>query len=242
MITEQGTKQPRSEQYLAAVGKLHPAEVRAILNGICDAGLARPLDRQMAVWELSHDFVAHAVARALGRLRRQALQRVSAYAASALLAISLLGGLWLMRPYLEERMNWFFIMQPYMEDHVRPFVLKPDVEHALNPRDSFRECDKEKNCPEMIVVPSGEFMMGSPEGEKGPYNNEGPQHRVIIAQPFAVSKFEVTFEQWDACVAVGGCADVSDNGAGRGTQPVTNVSWYDARRYVTWFSNMTGRA
>jgi len=242
MITEQGTKQPRSEQYLAAVGKLHPAEVRAILNGMCDAGLARPLDRQMAVWELSHDFVAHAVARALGRLRRQALQRVSAYAAPALLAISLLGGLWLMQPYLEERMNWFFIMRPYMEDHVRPFVLKPDVEHALNPRDSFRECDKEKDCPEMIVVPSGEFMMGSPEGEKGRYEDEGPQHRVIIAQPFAVSKFEVTFEQWDACVAVGGCAYVSDNGAGRGTQPVTNVSWYDARRYVTWFSNMTGQA
>src|SRR5260370_38755343 len=94
----------------------------------------------------------------------------------------------------------------------------------------------------MIVVHAGEFMMGSPEGEKGRYEDEGPQHRVIIAQPFAVSKFEVTFEQWDACVAVGGCAYVSDNGAGRGTQPVTNVSWYDARRYVTWFSNMTWQA
>ena len=51
-------------------------------------------------------------------------------------------------------------------------------------------------------------MMGSPADEKDRYDNEGPQHRVVIAKPFAVSKFEVTFDEWDACVAVGACAHV----------------------------------
>jgi formylglycine-generating enzyme required for sulfatase activity len=57
----------------------------------------------------------------------------------------------------------------------------------------------------MIVVPAGEFMMGSPTTEKGRYGSEGPQHKVALTRSFAVSKFPVTFEQWDACVAVGGC-------------------------------------
>ena len=56
----------------------------------------------------------------------------------------------------------------------------------------------------MLVVDAGGFMMGSPLGEKGRDDNEGPQHRVKIAR-FAVSKFEVAFADWDACVSVGSC-------------------------------------
>ena len=56
-----------------------------------------------------------------------------------------------------------------------------------------------------FVVPAGEYIMGSPPGEEGRSTNEGPQHRVAIARPFAVSKFDVTFADWDACVSVGGC-------------------------------------
>src|SRR5262249_57283374 len=58
----------------------------------------------------------------------------------------------------------------------------------------------------------------------------------------AVSKFEVTFEQWDACVAVGTCAHVPDNTMGRRTQPVINVSWDHVQQYVAWLSKMTGRS
>jgi formylglycine-generating enzyme required for sulfatase activity len=93
----------------------------------------------------------------------------------------------------------------------------------------------------MIVVPAGEFIMGSPQNEKGRFGDEGPQHRVLFPKPFAVSKFEVTFEQWDACVAVGGCALVSDSGFGRGTRPVINVTWDEAQQYVAWFSRMTAQ-
>jgi hypothetical protein len=92
MVTEQGIKQPRSEQDLAKKTELRPAEVRAVLNGLSDAGLVRPLDRASGVWELSHDFIARAVARFLGRRRRYALRRVGFYIAPALLVISLLGG------------------------------------------------------------------------------------------------------------------------------------------------------
>ena len=62
-----------------------------------------------------------------------------------------------------------------------------------------------QGLPEIVVVASGEFVMGSPPTEKGRRYNEGPQHKVTIAKPFTVSKFDVTFAEWDACVSHGGC-------------------------------------
>jgi formylglycine-generating enzyme required for sulfatase activity len=80
-----------------------------------------------------------------------------------------------------------------------------------------------------------------PPTEKDRYDNEGPQHKVTIARPFAVSKFDVTFADWDACVSVGGCRHVSESDMGRGTKPVINVTWDDAQTYVAWLSKMTGQ-
>jgi formylglycine-generating enzyme required for sulfatase activity len=57
----------------------------------------------------------------------------------------------------------------------------------------------------MVVVPAGSFIMGSPANEAARSKDEGPQHEVTIHQPFAVSKFESTFDEWAACVANGGC-------------------------------------
>src|SRR5262249_12149416 len=130
------------------------------------------------------------------------------------------------------------------EANVDDYVLTPAKESALKPGDAFQECSKD--CPEMVVVPAGKFMMGSPINEKGRSipDNEGPQHSVTIARPFAVSKFDVTFADWDACVDVGGCPQegrAGDAGWGRGKQPVINVSWDDAQAYVAWFSRMTGK-
>ena len=104
---------------------------------------------------------------------------------------------------IKEQFNWFTVMRPYRVANFDPYVLKPDAERALKPLASFRECAKD--CPEMIVIPAGEFTMGSPATEQGRYANEGPQHKVTIAKPFAVSKFDVTFADWDACVSVGAC-------------------------------------
>src|SRR5262245_39429301 len=68
---------------------------------------------------------------------------------------------------------------------------------AVKPGDSFKDCDA---CPEMAIVPAGSFRMGSRKNEKGRDDNEGPEHAVKIARPFALGKFEVTVDQFAAFV------------------------------------------
>ena len=114
---------------------------------------------------------------------------------------------------------------------------------GLKPGDAFSECAKvwsedqpgkniSKSCPDMVVIPSGSFKMGAKDD----------QHDVTIAQPFAVSKFAITFDQWDACVASGGCDGYrpNDMGWGRGTRPVIHVNWLDSHQYVDWLNRMAG--
>ena len=102
----------------------------------------------------------------------------------------------------------------------------------------FRDCAE---CPELVVVPSGSFDMGSPSWEKGRSDDEGPVHRVTFEEPFAAGVYEVTFREWDACHRAGGCShDPGDRGWGRGDRPVINVSWSDAKEYVRWLSGRTG--
>ena len=114
-----------------------------------------------------------------------------------------------------------------------------DEPRCLRPGDAFRDCDQ---CPEMVVIQAGSFMMGSPENEAERSGDENPQHRVTIAAPFAVAKFEVTFDDWDACVAGGGCDGYrpDDAGWGRGDRPAIYVSWDDAKAYVAWLARSTG--
>jgi formylglycine-generating enzyme required for sulfatase activity len=140
---------------------------------------------------------------------------------------------------IKEQINWFTVMRPYRVANFDSYVLKPDAEHALTPLSNFRECAKD--CPEMIVIPAGGFPMGSLPTDKGAYTNELPQHNVTIAKPFAVSKYDVTFADWDACVSVGACPKAADSGYGRDTKPVINVGWDDAQTYVAWLSKMTGQ-
>ncbi len=96
-------------------------------------------------------------------------------------------------------------------------------------------------APEMVVIPAGSFLMGSPKSETGRSDSEGPQHRVTIALPVAVGKFTVTFDEFDACVADGGCSHKPhDRDRGRGRRPVIDVSWEDAKAYTEWLSQKTG--
>jgi formylglycine-generating enzyme required for sulfatase activity len=142
--------------------------------------------------------------------------------------------------WLLDQWRWFTVIRPYMLAQVRPHVLTAEDEPALKPGDSFKECDKD--CPEMVVVPAGEFIMGSPASEQGRRDDEEPQHKVVFAKPFAVSRFDVTFADWDACVVYGDCDPrVADSGFGRGPQPVINITWDDARQYTAWLSRMTGK-
>jgi formylglycine-generating enzyme required for sulfatase activity len=112
---------------------------------------------------------------------------------------------------------------------------------TLKPGETFRDCADV--CPEMVVVPAGEFMMGSPDNEEGHQKDEGPQHKVSIVRPFAVGKYEVTFDEWDHCVKDGGCKEnPSALNWGRGKRPVINVSWEDITKdYLPWLNKKTGK-
>ncbi len=104
------------------------------------------------------------------------------------------------------------------------------------PGSEFKDC---AGCPPMVVVPSGRFVMGSPPDEPGRVDNEGPPHVVTIARAFAVGKYEITFDDWEACVTDRACARADDSGFGRGRRPVINVSYENVAGYLAWLSEKT---
>jgi formylglycine-generating enzyme required for sulfatase activity len=117
---------------------------------------------------------------------------------------------------------------------------------------TFKEC---RNCPEMIVIPAGTVVMGSPATEANRRDNEA-QQKVTFARPFAVGRTEITWDQWEACVRDRACDGmaieqalrIKEDGTpntefvdwGRGTRPVVGVNWFDAQTYVGWLNRKTG--
>jgi formylglycine-generating enzyme required for sulfatase activity len=122
------------------------------------------------------------------------------------------------------------------EDHMGATIgLRAEGEEsAFEP---FQDCPE---CPVMVPIPGFCFIQGSPESEPQSFDNERPQREVNVPV-FAIGQTTVTFDQWDACVADGGCSHVpDDNDWGRGDRPVIDVSWEDAQEYVAWLSDRTG--
>jgi formylglycine-generating enzyme required for sulfatase activity len=95
--------------------------------------------------------------------------------------------------------------------------------------------------PEMAVIPAGAFLMGSPVGEPERSDDEGPQHLVTVAQPFAIGRYAVTFEEYDRYCVARGEIKPDDKGWGRGRRPVVNVNWDDAQAFCAWLSSETGQ-
>ena len=92
----------------------------------------------------------------------------------------------------------------------------------------------------MVKIPGGTFRMGCVSG-KDCNSDEKPVHRVTVSS-FYMSKYEVTFEQWDACYADGGCSHYpKSEGWGRGNRPVINILWNDAQQFIKWLSKKTGQ-
>jgi formylglycine-generating enzyme required for sulfatase activity len=118
--------------------------------------------------------------------------------------------------------------------------LTPEIEQSLKPKDSFKECE---NCPEMVVVPKGSFLMGTPITEVDRSKGEDPLHRVSFARPFAVGRFTISFDEWDACLADGGCDGNKgdDHELGRGRLPAQGISFEAAKSYLAWLSHKVGR-
>ena len=133
---------------------------------------------------------------------------------------------------------------------------------GLAPGATFRDCP---DCPEMIVVPAGEFEMGSPGSESGRNRNEGPKHKVILAAPFAIGRTELTRGQFAAFVresrysmAGTNCwywneqkmqgenyqHDISWQNPGYAQQddhPVVCVDWNNAKAYLAWLTKKSGK-
>lgn len=92
-------------------------------------------------------------------------------------------------------------------------------------------------CPVLVSLPPGEFTMGSNSSDP----TERPAFRVSIRTAFAIGKYEVTIEQWNACIDGGGCPKVTIDNSRPPNTPVRDVSWDDAQLYVTWLAKLTGK-
>jgi len=110
----------------------------------------------------------------------------------------------------------------------------------------FQDCPE---CPEMAPLAPGSYRMGMEDGRRAYLMAAlglAPSARkdVTISYAFAVSRHEITFDQWDACLADGGCGGYAppDEGWGRGDRPIIHVSWQDAQAYVRWLSERTGQS
>ena len=115
-----------------------------------------------------------------------------------------------------------------------PPTAKPETS-AFKPGQVFRDCPE---CPELAVVPAGIYIMGL----NGKSKKSKPPHRVNITKPFALGRFEVTFDQWQACVDDDGCKrEPDDHKWGREGRPIINITWFDAKRYLEWISKKTGK-
>ena len=98
----------------------------------------------------------------------------------------------------------------------------------------FKDCAE---CPEMVVIPAGRFLMGSPVSEAGRNADEGPQRWVDVPR-FAMGRFEVTQRQWEAVMG----SNPSHFRACGPDCPVENVSWNDAHDFVRRLSQRTGQS
>lgn len=121
-------------------------------------------------------------------------------------------------------------------------------EKNYEPGETFSDC---RHCPQMVVLPAGEFIMGSPEDEIDRRDNE-TQRKITFTKPFAMSTTSVTWNQWEACVRDNWCEGAAIDEAlrlgregtpdpnykdyGRGTRPAVGMSWYDAQRFVGWLN------
>ena len=227
----QHTEYGEAERRWASAGRPNSLLLRSPTLDVAEYWMAsRPAAAPEPTKEIREFLVASRQAtRSARRLRR--IAQSSIFSLMMVVIVGLVGII--KQVFLKAQWNYWTVTYPYMRAQVRPYVLTAAKEQALKPGDSFKECAQD--CPEMIVVQKGSFMMGFL-----PTKN---QHKVTIAQPFAVAKYQLIFADWDACVAGGGCNGYKpvDQGWGRGQQPVINVNWHDAQTYVAWLSEVTGK-
>ena len=148
--------------------------------------------------------------------------------------LTIVAALWAMRPELPAPSQTLPRVEPIP-------IEPPQIQQASGsesmptaPGAIFRDCEA---CPEMVIIPAGEFLMGSPENEVGRFGDEERQHPVSVAG-FALGRYEVTAQEFAASgLEVENCVGWPQEER----EPVRCVSWEDARRYVEWLSGETGQ-
>ncbi len=116
-----------------------------------------------------------------------------------------------------------------------------EEKRRFQPGNIFRDIE-EPWCPEMVAIPVGSFVMGSPPDEEGHEAEEEPEHRVYINRPCAIGLYPVTFDQFDHFCIETRRRKPGDQGWGRGRRPVVNVNVEDVDAYLAWISDLTGRS
>jgi len=104
---------------------------------------------------------------------------------------------------------------------------------------TFSDCN---DCPQMVVVPGGTFAMGSSISEVGRWDNEGPQY-IVEVETIAIGVFEISHDDWETCLEDGGCNNYAppDHSWGKGTRPVTDISFHQIQSYLSYLSEKTGK-
>jgi hypothetical protein len=227
-----GEIEPLREQYAKAVRAGPMQRRRALLTGLQLDTARKWLDQRRRDISPAIAAFIEASARADRANARRWLWLQGAVVLSMLAVIASLLA-YINQAFLQEQYHRQFTIG------LRVLTAAEEKEKASRPgpETTFKECAN--GCPTMVVVPAGNFIMGSPEGRGE--SNEWPAHEVTIANPLAVGRTEVTYAEWDVCVAAGACPKISDNGWGRGDRPVILVSWEEAKGYVTWLKRMTGK-
>jgi formylglycine-generating enzyme required for sulfatase activity len=131
--------------------------------------------------------------------------------------------------------------RPALSDYLRyqRFAHSTAELSALRHGAEFQDCAPgAKDCPVMVVLPKGQFMMGSADNDPNGREEERPIHSVSVAK-FAVSKYNITTDDWQVCVDAGGCSR-GLNGPPSG-RAISSVSWHEAREYALWLSSKTGK-
>ena len=160
--------------------------------------------------------------------RSRRILQIAAYASLVVVIIGLV--VWIKQDNIAEQWRWWTVTRPYMVSQVRSYVLSAVKEKALKPGDSFRECAQD--CPEMLVIPAGSFTMGG-SGFNSNTINAQPQHMVTLTKPFALSKYQVTFADWEACVTGGRLQWLQAERPALGARPAAG----DQRQFWTTPSN-----
>ncbi len=235
LLTEQGTKQPRTQAEIATATGLESDSVLAVLNGLGIAGLARPLEAPGGKWELSHDFVARAINAYLGRRPGELGRKALAYGSPALFAALLAAlGVYEVAVAAPERAK---------REHILPVMVDiPTGGFCMGSRKDEKE-SVPAECQNLPIDAESR-------------DDEKPVRWVKIARSFKLGQYEVTVAEYERFVnaqhaqgnvkiSLGRDAD-SENGlpddlkTQQNQLPVVNVSYEDAQAYARWLSKETG--